>query len=188
MDPEKLRGMRFEALSMLANMNGTSVLVTGKMPALEFYGDELCRLAGVALENYEVHELGWLDSLGTVVSFREKVFANNSYFYRLAEYRDATQPPDSLPLQIRYVASRPPIRNEAGALILPTEIKYYFPQTGALQIVRLDHLSGEDLKEPDRLQQAINLHLGLTPIRPTKKDRFFLYAGLVDMAGERLPE
>ncbi len=183
-------GSRYETTHVFATgPDGRPVVASGKWPKPEFYADEITRLTEAALSSCPVQELGYLDALGAVVNFREKKVGPGGivgpFTHYIGEYRDANS--DEL-LQVRYVAMQPVTTGLLGRRVQPTEIKWYLPQTDELKIVRLDDLSLDDMDDEARLAEIIETEQTLATITQTKKDRFFLYTGLVMAAGERMPK
>jgi hypothetical protein len=96
MTPERpSNSERFEkAHIMAAGADGRPLMVIANMPRAEYYSDEITRLTGAALNTSPVQELGYLDSLGTVVNFRERIIKPGSkltgpYMHQIGEYTDA---------------------------------------------------------------------------------------------------
>ncbi len=188
MSPEKLPSNIFEEISVLADLTGEPVLITSKMPREEFYTDEICRLTDAALDSSPVQVVGWVDSMATVVNFREKIYRRGGLTYQVGEYRDATLEPNIPPLLVRFILIQPQTHNIHRQKVRPTELQYYYPASNELKIVRLDDLNTNDMVDINKLQEIVDLDAKINPLKPDKKERFFFYSGLVDAAGEKLPK
>jgi len=177
----------FETINFPVDIPGEQVIMSGKIPKPEYFVNEACRLASVSLQASVIEYLGYVEKLNAEVLYRDTFFKQGTQTLQLVEVRDKNLPADAKPLRLRLQTNKLPLRDEFGMLVQPTEISYFYPQTNELKLSRLDNLRTQDIINPEKLEDILALDLKLAPIKPTRKDWFYFYAGLVACAGESLP-
>jgi hypothetical protein len=179
---------RFEKVSIIAEgPNAQPLRMEGKMPTPEFFSDEICRLSAKAMRGIPKTDLGWIDTLDTVVSCKQKAWESFGNNYRLVEYKDSNLLPNSPPIQIRLISVMPATTDEFGDYIYPTELKFYTPGTDTLKIIRFENLKDQDVKQTSGFRDTVYLENELNAVELTQKDLFFFYGALVWAADEKLP-
>jgi hypothetical protein len=183
--PEGFRLVHFTADLPLLD----EVAMTGLVPDGDKYPEEAIRLSRKALRGSPYTQDEFHEGLGLNVKWREKVWTNPllpNVKYYLRELHDAISPPQTSLLQIQFLVVFPWQSGQNGPS-MGIDYMVYSPGSDGLLHSRLSDVPVDiDIRN---LEEGIALdnEFGLTE-EIGDKQRAFLYAQLLEAAGEKGPK